>query len=286
VGDLGGKLNPHPAMDIHHMSILNAADEDALAQVVLVPQLVAALAAPEALTVLFTPVGSNAVSLPVLRPHMSSALAAELSHFDGQKLNLVEGPDECPCPAVARVSALLARRVLPQLASAARNVLARQAQRPLRGRVAAAAEGPCGLCEVRRSYALRYRAPVETHVAATTGGPDLWRVFRCHVDDSDVTLATCLGGTCDAGPTWRGSDLCYVEARQAEDGSQRPGTPDPSERVEYVHRHAAGVGVLHGSGAYHYVTPLVAGERATLVAQAMWDDGQDWKHIFLAGQDS
>lgn len=89
-----------------------------------------------------------------------------------------------------------------------------------------------------------------------------------------VTLAVCLG---DEDALWTGADLDYVAPLE------RPGTPDLSDPSVVVvrHRHAAGVGVLHGGDAYHRVTPLAAGERATLVVQAMLDDGAKWKHGFL-----
>ena len=101
------------------------------------------------------------------------------------------------------------------------------------------------------------------------------RSHRVHVDDCDVTLAVCLGGT------WRGADLCYFEP--PANGKPRPRTPDPegSDETVVVHSHETGVGVLHSGEAYHYVTPLESGERYTLVVQAMWDDGAAWKRTFL-----
>jgi len=128
---------------------------------------------------------------------------------------------------------------------------------------------PVPLCDERRAYALQY------HANSTADGG---RVFRCHVDDSDITLATCLG---DPKKAWTGADLNYVERTPGQ--PLRPGTPDlcdPSVVVRQ-HTHTPGVGVLHGGECFHFVSPLEAGERATLVAQAMLDDGASWKRTFL-----
>ena len=102
-------------------------------------------------------------------------------------------------------------------------------------------------------------------------------MFALHQDDSDFTLAVCIG----APGGWRGADLVYVEPG----GGGRPGTPDEADASARAvrHTHVAGVGVLHAAEAYHRVTPVADGVRHSLVVQAMRDDAE-WKRGFLSGE--
>jgi hypothetical protein len=250
---------------------LRSCSEDALTRLSLHPSLLAALdAGTEAsLAALLTPVNSYAVSLPILHPNTGAALAAELraTMEHTTRLSLTH---QSPCSAASRVAAVLSQ-VLPKLVQAAGTVVkitggasALHLSRPSRS----APDSSRRLCSARRSYAVRYRVGVMA---------DSGRVHRCHVDDSDVTLATCLGG--GKGGRWTGADLNYVE-------TSRPGTPDPNYPCTVVrqHVHTACVGVLHGGNAYHYVSPLLEGERMTIVTQAMVEDGSEWKRSFLQGK--
>lgn len=261
---------------------LCAAEKDQeLANVALAPHLLQALSTANgtAISSLFSPITSQASSLPVLHPNVAAALMLELQSDEasGALIELsTEGLQEHP--ATARVASLLTRVVLPQLVQAAQGVVKLHGPLGLFCVAPGAGRGlPQELCELRRSYALHYR-PKESQAAPADNG----RVFRCHVDDCDVTLATCLGCAAEDTPEWTGADLHYVDAEQG--GGPQPGTSDLSDPnvVVQQHKHVPGTGVLHGGGAYHYVSPLLEGERATLVVQAMWEDGWEWKKTFLA----
>ena len=192
------------------------------------------------------------LALPVLTQEGAARLEAELRSNPGLRtdgrLVLTRSEGE-QTPLAAALAALLAREVLPRLA-------------PLVG-----SNGePVRLCSEGRHYVLRYSA----EAAADNG-----RVFRCHQDDSDLTLAVCLGSSSG----WRGADLLYVR----DSSASRPGTPDLNapETSTVRHVHQIGVGVLHGGGVYHLVEPLLSGERLTLVVLAMRDDAA-WKRTFYA----
>ena len=204
---------------------------------------------------LLTPVTSQAFALPVLSPGYAASVAQELrtnkpSH-SRSRLELTSAH----YPMASRAVGMLQSSVLPVLA----------AQLEPAGRA---------ICPTCRAYALRY---------ASAGLPDGGRTARVHVDDCDVTLAVCLGA---ADTEWSGADLCYIDA--PADGRPRASTPDPTDPTVGVarHVHSCGVGVLHGGEAYHYVEPLLSGERFTLVVQAMWDDGATWKRDFLGMRDA
>lgn len=276
-------------------AVLSAPDDDALAAITLAPTLLSALAqSPETIAAVFSPITTQAAAVTILNPMASAALATEVhaAAASAGATSLTELPAApsatCSCPASARVGSLLARVVLPQLLRAAKSVAPEIVQAPTRRALrSATVVGGVALCDLRRSYALRYRP------ASTGDDPaDRGRVFACHVDDCDITLATCLGAAAANDDDeqlekphtrgWLGADLLYVDPLD-QLGVPRPGTPDLNDPSVVVRRHvhAAGVGVLHGAEAYHYVSPMEVGERATLVTQAMIDDGATWKRDFL-----
>ena len=245
--------------------------DDELLDYVLSPSLLAFIADKDADN-LFNLITDDSTSLSVLRPSVASALATEVLSRSLARIMFTSHTDEF-CPACARVGSVLSRVVLPLLLSAATIDMPRllpsvSANYAVRMRVKV--EDPPTLCPHRRVYVLRYCC--ESREAVDSG-----RVFRCHVDDGDLTLAICLGKD---GEEWEGADLRYV---QRDAGLPRSGTPDLNEPglILKTHKHASGIGVLHGGDAYHFVSPMVHGERATLVIQAMVDDGTEWKHNFF-----
>ena len=261
------------------LSALVSTDYAGLAQRALDPQLCEALRrGPRAVAELFSVITSQAAAMPILNDEASAALAHEVSsaRLEESRVALPASPKEgCACPATARVGSLLSRVVLPHLVQAAHvdNLLPGIFDERPRRRQCERTSGPA-LCDMRRAYALRYRL---------TEAADSGRVFVCHVDDCDVTLAICLGGIGpDDAPAWLGADLNYVVPSAAA-GQARPGTPDLNDPCIEVrqHVHRPCVGVLHGGEAYHFVGPLLAGERVTLVVQAMRETGAEWKREFL-----
>lgn len=202
----------------------------------------------------FTRLTQNAVELPILTSAGAAALEAELAAAPMQpRLELTRfdgGASEWPL--AASLGALLAREVMPRFA----RLVSEDAQDNLK------------LCDETLTYVLRYGG-------ASAGIVDKGRVFRCHQDDADLTLAVCIG----AASGWRGSDLLYVTS-VADD--ERPGTPDLDDpsTATISHEHSLGVGVLHDGSAYHMVSPLREGERLTLVVMAMRDDAA-WKRTFF-----
>ena len=197
----------------------------------------------------------SAVALPILTSAAAAALEAELAaapmHPRLVLTRFDDGPSEWPL--AASLGALLAREVMPSLVQL----------------VCEGADSP-KLCEESLTYVLRYGGAGAGHV-------DSGRVFRCHQDDADLTLAVCIGTTSG----WRGADLLYVTPR-VDAASKRPGTPDLNDasNATVCHEHALGVGVLHDGSAYHMVSPLLEGERLTLVVMAMRDDAA-WKRTFF-----
>ncbi|KAJ1626674.1 hypothetical protein T492DRAFT_1030825 [Pavlovales sp. CCMP2436] len=151
-------------------------------------------------------------------------------------------------PVTARIAQVLFERLLPRLCPV------------LGGKFASTP-----LCNQHKVYVLRY-----SHEGGLTFGE---RVFVPHTDDSDVTLNVAFG--CCSG--WAGSDLVYIEST-GSDG--RPGTPNLATSATHRHSHSLGTAVLHGEGAYHYVEPLISGERLSLLVLAMRDDAE-WKHTYL-----
>ena len=215
---------------------------------VLDPSLAAALRrASDGCGELLRPLTSQAVVVPVLTADAAASVASELRAV-------------APCDMYDLASEehfRVAQSVVEVLENVVMPILALQLDP--RGRQ---------ICALRRTYALRYANDGQAM-------PDRGRTRRVHVDDCDVTLAICLDGE------WQGADLVYVEP--PADGRPRPRTPDPSDPAVNVvrHTHQCGVGVLHSGEAYHFVDELSAGERFTLVVQAMWDDGAAWKRTFL-----
>jgi len=197
----------------------------------------------------------SAVSLPILTSAGAAALEAELSAAPMQPRRVLTRFDEGPSdwPLAASLGALLAREVLPRVA-----------------RLVCEGADTARLCDETFAYVLAYGG-------AGAGQVDSGRVFRCHQDDADLTLAVCIGTV--AG--WRGADLLYVTP-SADAASKRPGTPDLNDAstATVCHEHALGVGVLHDGSAYHMVSPLLEGERLTLVVMAMRDDAA-WKRTFF-----
>ena len=202
---------------------------------------------------------TEAYGMPILSLEASAALASDAARHvaHGASVELLQPspfPPSSPLATASRIASLLASQVLPLLAAKLF-----PAQPPL--------------CECCRAYLLRYNA--------TAAAPDLGRTHRIHVDNSDITLAVCLGE--DRGH-WKGADLCYFEP--SIDGRPRSRTPDPEDSSEVVqrHEHVPGVGVLHHGEAYHFVEPLQHGERCSLVVQAMFSEPRArWKTTFLRG---
>ena len=102
------------------------------------------------------------------------------------------------------------------------------------------------------------------------------------IDPNDGHLRASEGTTGEANDDTHGRSRGHMRSASGA-LAPRPGTPDPNDPSIRVmaHVHSIGVGVLHCGEAYHYVTPLTEGERATLVTQAMWEDGSAWKRTFL-----
>lgn len=197
------------------------------------------------------------LSLPVLEPDAAAQLEDELrssSVAASQGRMVLTQGHGADFPLTTALAGVLAREVLPRLA-------------PLVSPGGSGQDaGEVRLCGESLAYVLRYGGP--GHAA------DHGRVHRCHQDDSDLTLAVCLG----AAAGWRGADLTYVL-----DQPGRPGTPDldAPECATVRHEHQIGVGVLHGGGVYHMVSPLQSGERFSLVVLAMRDDAT-WKRTFYS----
>eukprot|EP00928_Gymnodinium_smaydae_P035532 TRINITY_DN24995_c0_g1_i2.p1 TRINITY_DN24995_c0_g1~~TRINITY_DN24995_c0_g1_i2.p1 ORF type:complete len:301 (-),score=56.54 TRINITY_DN24995_c0_g1_i2:75-956(-) len=248
---------------------------DARLAAALAAQSAAADGAAETVGTLARPLTSQAVALPVLSPAAVGLLEAEarvafrsrpglrrhlLTRFD-----LDTGRAISPSTSLEVAAAHLYHEVLPHLL-------------PL---LPSGATSP--LCTDYFAYVLRY----SMEDSQQDGG----RVFRCHVDDSDVTLAICLG---ESSGCWKGADLVYVAPDEGPDGEPlpRPGTPDlahPSTR-QILHAHELGTGVLHAGEAYHMVTPLREGERFSLVLFGMSDDAEYkrtfYRELFQESQDA
>ena len=110
------------------------------------------------------------VSLPVLTPEGAALLEAEISASAScePRLVLTRFDDSAPkFPCAAAFADLLAREVLPRLAG-----------------YVSGSKVPTRLCRDSLAYILQYRPGADA---------DNGRVFRCHQDDADLTLALCIG---------------------------------------------------------------------------------------------
>lgn len=200
-----------------------------------------------------SPLGSRAFAMPVLSATTCAAMEDEIRSClanrpaDHLRRLTIDSSTAEVCPVTTRI----ARRIAAELLPAGVAVLGHPGAR---------------LCEHTRAFVLQY----------TPGGgggiTDGDRVFRPHVDDSDVTVNVAIGS---AGG-WSGSDLVYIES-----SPDRPGTPDAGCSQCARHTHVVGTAVLHGEGAYQYVEPLRSGERLSLVVLAMRDDAP-WKRTYYS----
>jgi hypothetical protein len=218
----------------------------------LAPQLLAALSVggEAGLLAICERRGGGALALPLLSAEACAAMEQEVHAFIAAHPRSRIEVDESTAgalPVTARVAQVLFE-LLPRLCPA------------LGGKFASTP-----LCDRHKVYVLRYAA----HAGLNFGE----RVFVPHTDDSDVTLNVAFGSSSG----WTGSALVYIES---SDG--RPGTPNLATSATHRHSHSLGTAVLHGEGAYHYVEPLIAGERLSLLVLAMRDDAE-WKRTYLGG---
>lgn len=218
-------------------------DDDRLAELILAPRLLNAVR-EQTISEHATRINAQAWSLEVLNPECCTILLNQ-PRPPGHKCLLNTGDS-----VTVKIGTFIARWLLPKL-------------QPL------AAEHHAGLCEQRLSYMLHY---TQQHAEAS------WRVRKCHVDDSDITLSTCIG----VHGGWEGADLVYATSCTPNARPVTPNLDDPNTRI-VTHTHQPGVGVLHTGAAYHMVTPLQSGERLSLVCMA-FEDNALWKHEYYRDQ--